>query len=56
MTLARTVAGIYEIFTFPIPIPLHYQPLIQPPYVWQPELSPEKREAQAQRQLLSSGH
>jgi putative exosortase-associated protein (TIGR04073 family) len=49
MTLARTVAGIYEVFTFPIPIPPHYQPLIQPPYVWQPDPAAEEREAQTVR-------
>jgi putative exosortase-associated protein (TIGR04073 family) len=43
MTLARTVGGIYEILTFPIPIPSQYQPLIHPPYVWQPELPLEER-------------
>jgi putative exosortase-associated protein (TIGR04073 family) len=34
---ARTVAGAYEVLTFPLPIPPHYQPLMQPDYVWQPE-------------------
>ena len=35
MSLARTIAGAYEILTFPVPAPLHYQPLLQPAYVWE---------------------
>lgn len=34
---ARTIAGAYEILTFPLPIPPHYQPMLKPEYVWQPE-------------------
>ncbi|TAJ08757.1 MAG: exosortase system-associated protein, TIGR04073 family [Nitrospirae bacterium] len=34
---ARTIAGMYEIFSFPFPIPPHYQPLMQPEFVWQPD-------------------
>lgn len=37
MFAARTIAGAYEILTFPFPIPLHYQPMLKPEYVWQPE-------------------
>jgi putative exosortase-associated protein (TIGR04073 family) len=37
MCVARTVAGIYEIFTFPVPIPPQYQPMLEPDYVWQAE-------------------
>jgi putative exosortase-associated protein (TIGR04073 family) len=37
MFLARTVAGGYEIFSFPFPLPPHYQPLMQPEFVWQPD-------------------
>jgi putative exosortase-associated protein (TIGR04073 family) len=32
---ARTIAGMYEVFTFPLPLPPHYQPLVTPDYVWQ---------------------
>lgn len=34
---ARTVAGAYEVLTFFLPVPPHYQPLMQPDFVWQPE-------------------
>ena len=37
MFVARTIAGMYEILTFPIPLPPHYQPLVGPEFVWQPE-------------------
>jgi putative exosortase-associated protein (TIGR04073 family) len=37
MFAARTVAGAYELLTFPLPVPPHYQPLLKPDYVWQPE-------------------
>lgn len=37
MFAARTVAGAYEILTFPLPIPPGYQPMLQPDYVWQAE-------------------
>ena len=31
--VARSVAGAYEIATFPLPIPEEYEPLMQPEYV-----------------------
>lgn len=37
MVGARTVAGAYEVLTFPVPIPPDYQPMLKPDYVWQPE-------------------
>jgi putative exosortase-associated protein (TIGR04073 family) len=37
MTFARMSAGVYEVSTFLIPLPGHYQPLLQPAYVWQKE-------------------
>lgn len=37
MFIARTVAGAYEVATFPLPIPPGYQPMLLPEYVWQPE-------------------
>ncbi|PIQ82729.1 MAG: hypothetical protein COV76_02075 [Candidatus Omnitrophica bacterium CG11_big_fil_rev_8_21_14_0_20_64_10] len=33
MALARTASGVFEIITFPLPIPDDYQPLMQPEYV-----------------------
>lgn len=38
MFVARTVAGAYDIITFPVPIPPQYRPMLAPEYVWQPEL------------------
>jgi len=37
MFAARTIAGAYEILTFPIPVPPNYQPMLSPEYVWDPE-------------------
>lgn len=37
MFLARTIAGAYEVLTFPVPLPPQYQPMLKPDYVWQPE-------------------
>ncbi len=37
MSIARTLAGAYEVLTFPLPIPPQYQPMLQPEYVWQQE-------------------
>ena len=37
MFVARTVAGVYEVVTFPLPIPPQYQPMLKPEYVWQPD-------------------
>jgi putative exosortase-associated protein (TIGR04073 family) len=34
MFAARTIAGAYELLTFPVPVPPHYQPMMQPEYVW----------------------
>ncbi|HEX9780951.1 MAG TPA: exosortase system-associated protein, TIGR04073 family [bacterium] len=36
----RTVAGAYEIITFPFPAPPDYQPVIQPEYVFDEEPYP----------------
>ena len=33
----RTVAGFYELFTFPFPAPPNYAPVIQPEYVFTDE-------------------
>jgi putative exosortase-associated protein (TIGR04073 family) len=37
MFIARTVAGAYEVLTFPIPLPPRYRPMLLPDYVWQEE-------------------
>lgn len=37
MFAARTIAGAYEILTFPIPVPPNYQPMLSPEYVWETE-------------------
>ncbi len=34
MTLVRTGAGIYEIATFPFPLPEAYKPILEPEYVF----------------------
>ena len=35
--IARSVTGIYDVFTFPIPVPANYEPLMVPEFVL-PEL------------------
>ncbi len=37
MFIARTIAGVYEVLTFPVPLPPQYQPMLKPDYIWQPE-------------------
>ncbi len=34
MTLVRTGAGIYEIATFPFPLPEDFRPILEPEYVF----------------------
>ena len=34
MTLVRTGAGIYEIATFPFPLPQDFRPILEPEYVF----------------------
>ena len=34
MTIVRTGAGIYEITTFPFPLPEDYKPILEPEYVF----------------------
>lgn len=34
MTLVRTGAGIYDIATFPFPLPEDYRPILEPEYVF----------------------
>ncbi len=43
MFIARTVAGAYDVLTFPIPVPPRYQPLFEPSYVWQDDPPPSAR-------------
>ena len=45
MFIARTIAGAYEVLTFPVPLPANYQPMLHPDYVWQPELPSEQADA-----------
>jgi len=35
--VARTVVGAYEVVTFPIPIPAHYAPIIEPEFLFSPD-------------------
>ena len=42
-TALRMLAGVYEVITFPLPIPEDYRPLIEPEFVWDapgPALAP----------------
>ena len=34
---ARTVVGVYEVVTFPVPIPAHYAPIIEPEFLFSPD-------------------
>lgn len=47
MFVARTVAGAYEVLTFPIPVPPRYQPLVEPSFVWQDDPLPSAQPASA---------
>ena len=38
MGLARTLAGAYEILSFPLPLPSRYEPMLLPDYVWEAEM------------------
>jgi putative exosortase-associated protein (TIGR04073 family) len=40
MFFARTIAGAYEIVSFPVPVPPDYHPLLRPEFVWQAEPAP----------------
>lgn len=33
---ARTLTGIYEVVTFPIPLPADYEPIVQPEFLFSP--------------------
>lgn len=37
MFVVRTVAGAYEVVTFPVPIPPRYQPMVAPEFIWEPD-------------------
>ncbi len=54
MFVARTIAGAYEMVSFPFPIPPHYQPLLQPDFVWQPEPPSDRVEAASPSQGSAS--
>ena len=34
MTLVRTASGIFELVTFPFPLPEDYEPILEPEYVF----------------------
>lgn len=38
--IVRELAGVYEILTFPFPIPVEYSPVIDPLLAYRPEKSP----------------
>ena len=31
----RMLTGLYEILTFPIPVPAHYEPVVYPEFAWE---------------------
>jgi putative exosortase-associated protein (TIGR04073 family) len=33
-TVSRELVGVYEMVTFPIPVPDDYRPILEPPYPW----------------------
>lgn len=33
--IGRTIAGVYDVVTFPIPLPRRYEPVIEPAYVFE---------------------
>lgn len=35
--IARSASGLYDILTFPFPVPQNYESLIKPDYVWRTE-------------------
>jgi len=35
MSIVRTGAGVYEVFTFPFPLPEDYVPILEPEFVFQ---------------------
>ncbi|MCH7504438.1 exosortase system-associated protein, TIGR04073 family [PVC group bacterium] len=35
--VGRTLVGVYDTVTFPIPIPSDYEPVVEPEYVFSPE-------------------
>ena len=37
MTIVRTGAGVYEVVTFPFPLPEDYMPILEPEFVFQTE-------------------
>lgn len=41
MSFTRTSAGLYDLVTFPVPLPWHYRPLFEPEFVWEEAEPPE---------------
>ncbi|MDD5680666.1 MAG: exosortase system-associated protein, TIGR04073 family [Candidatus Omnitrophica bacterium] len=35
--VARTVVGVYEIISFPIPLPADYAPIVEPEFLFSPQ-------------------
>lgn len=35
--VVRTVAGVYEVATFPIPLPADYVPIVEPEFLFSPD-------------------
>jgi len=40
--VGRTLAGVYEVATFPFPGPTNFEPLVQPEFVVQPDRAGER--------------
>ena len=41
--VGRALVGVYEMVTFPIPLPAHYKPVLQPEFAWQHLLSSDSK-------------
>lgn len=39
--VGRALTGGYELVTFPIPLPAHYEPILQPEFAWDLLQTPE---------------
>ena len=42
-TVGRALVGVYEMVTFPLPLPANYKPVIQPEFPWQLAPSSDKK-------------
>jgi putative exosortase-associated protein (TIGR04073 family) len=41
--VGRALTGVYEMLTFPLPLPANYKPVIQPEFPWQLAPSSDKK-------------